>query len=220
MRQLFYSLCLLPILGYAGGDIQPIEMNYDNYEDVVVAEEPPVVVPEKKQSVVEVIPKKEVVVPPVVVPSSNYYVGLSGAIADVDGSSSSIIIENANPLAVIGKMGYNFSDNLGIEGRAGVGIKKDEINALANSEVDQVLGVYLKPNVDIAENINLFALLGYANAQQKLNDTKLKTDGFSGGIGLGYKVTEAWEVVADAVRYGKEDSNRLDMFSLGLNYNF
>lgn len=212
MRNLFYSLSLLPLLSYAGGDIQPIEINYD---EVVVVEE---------KKVVEDVPSKEIAEKKVTAeaPSlvSAYYVGASVAKANVDGQNNNVIVKNAHPLAVVGKLGYNFSENIAAEGRAGIGVKKDAVNALATSEIKQILGVYLKPNIDVIDNVNLFGLLGYTNVKQGINNDTLTTNGLSYGAGIGYQLTDSWEIVADAVYYGKKDTESIDAYSFGLNYNF
>lgn len=213
MKHIFYSLLLLPLLGYAGGDIQPVEVNYDeviqdkNSEQAkVVPEVIPEVVAEK--STEKVLPKV-----------SNYYIGLSVANTDVDGQSSTTVLKSGHPLALVGKLGYNLSDNIAIEGRAGLGIKKDTI-AFATSEIESLAGVYLKPNINVTENINLSGLLGYANTKQKVGNETLSTNGVSYGAEVDYKLTDSWVLAADAVRYGNKNSERVDAYSLGLNYSF
>lgn len=207
MKNVFYGLCLVPLLGYAGGDILPVDLNYNENESINVKVEP----------VVEVVP--QITVEEVVAKKPSYYIGLAIAATEVDGQSSSVILKNGHPIAVVGKLGYNISENIALEGRVGTGIKKDTIS-FATSEVDSIAGAYLKPNVNVIENVNLFGLVGYANAKQKLLNETIKTNGFSYGAGLGYQVNNSWEVVADVVRYGKKNSNSIDAYSLGLDYHF
>lgn len=215
MKNIVYSVCLLSMLGYAGGDILPIETNYENIVVENVVETPPVKVI-KEVIKTPISPKvKEVVSTP-----SDYYVGLSLASTNVSGVSSTVNVKNANPLLAVAKLGYNISENFALEGRVGKGVKDDKINAVGTSEVDRVAGVYLKPNINIVDSLNLFGLVGYANAQQKINTDVLKTNGVSYGAGLAYGLTEAVDIVVDAVRYGKKDTETMDAYSVGLNYNF
>ncbi|MBU1669247.1 porin family protein [bacterium] len=208
MKHIFYSLLLLPLLGYAGGDIQPVEVNYDQ---VIQGENL-----EEAKVITEVVPERTEKVLPV---ASNYYIGLSTASTTVNGQSSTTVLKNGHPLALVGKLGYNLTDNIAIEGRAGVGIKKDTVD-FASSEIESLAGVYLKPNINVTENINLSALLGYANIKQKIDNETLSTNGVSFGAEVDYKLTDAWTLAADAVRYGNKNSERVDAYSLGLNYNF
>lgn len=218
MKNIVYSLCLLSMLGYAGGDILSADTSYENavVEDVVVERPPVKVITEVKAP----LTIKEPVVEKVESAPSNYYVGLSLASANVSGVSSTVNVQNANPLLATAKLGYNITENFALEGRVGKGVKDDKVNAVGTSEIDRVAGVYLKPNINMVDNLNLFGLVGYASAQQKINTDALKTNGVSYGAGLTYALTEAVDIVVDAVRYGKKDTETMDAYSVGLNYNF
>lgn len=213
MKSIFLSLCVLPIVVYAGGDLLVPESNYDESsiadEKVVVEVIPPEV--EKK---VEVVKKVAVQAP------KNYYAGLSVASMDIDTTTNTLIVKNTKPIMLTGKLGYNVTDYLALEGRASVGIKKEVINTLATSKLDKSVGIYVKPNIELMKNVNAYGLLGYAKSKHQINDDSLITDGFSYGLGVGYTLTDAWDVVIDAVRYANENQSTVDAYSVGVNYNF
>jgi hypothetical protein len=221
MKNIMYSLCLLPLLGHAGGDIQPIDMNYDqtlNADAVVIVEpiKPPAVETALKDPVIIPDPPVEhhAVAKPVVAPSP-FYVGLSAGSAEIDGRSSNFIINNFHPKLAVGKLGYNVLENLAIEGRGGIGIKNDDI-----SEVDKLVGAYLKPNINVTDSINLYGLLGYAKVKHLIDNEAFVMSGASFGLGAAYGLTDNLSLTADAVRYGKKDEQRLDAYTVGLDYNF
>lgn len=215
MKNIVYSTLLLSALGYAGGMIG--ESNAGkiiNQDDMNAANQVVVVTPPK---VNEQVPTEPIITK--TKEATNLYVGLSLASAIVNGESSTTILKKANPLAAIGKLGYNITDNIAIEGRAGLGVKKDTVS-FATSEVDKLVAVYVKPNVNITDNINLFGLLGYAKVKQTLTTEPIVTSGTSYGIGAAYNLNSTWAVVTDAVRYVKEGNNRVDAYSIGVEYAF
>lgn len=216
MKSIIYSTILLSALGYAGGMIgesgagQMIDMNDMNAanQGVTVVTPPKVEVQVPKQPVVT--KAKE---------ATKLYVGLSLAATDVNGESSTTILKRANPLAAIGKIGYNITENVAVEGRAGLGVKKDTVS-FATSEIDKLAAVYVKPNINVTDDINLFGLLGYAKVKQTLTNEPILTSGASYGIGAAYNLSSTWAIVADAVRYGKKDNNKVDAYSIGVDYSF
>jgi hypothetical protein len=208
MKNIIYSTLLLSALGYAGGMIGESNVGHIiDQSDMAAANQ------------VVVTPPKVVVTPTKVEEATNFYVGLSLAATEVNGESTTVILKGANPLAAIGKVGYNITENIAIEGRAGLGVKKDTIGS-ETSEIDNLAAVYIKPNVNVTHNINLFGLLGYGKVKQTLINESIVTSGASYGVGAAYNLNSTWAVVADAVRYAKEDNNRVDAYSIGVEYAF
>jgi len=215
MKKIIYSIGLLSLLGYAGGDLRSIDVNYDESSDVeqnVVVEK----VPEKIKV------KEKIVVPEVKTPikTSPLYVGLSVGRSDIDAQSSTTVLKNAHPTVAIGKIGYNIIDNLAIEGRGAIGLNTQDIG-FSSSKVDNIIGAYLKPNVDVTKEVNLYGLLGYSRTKQTVGGSEsLVTKGASYGLGANYALSKNISLVMDAVRYGNKGTEKIDLYSIGFDYNF
>ncbi len=221
MKKVLYSAYLLPILIYAGGDILPVDTQYDEIPVVPVE-----VIPPKKEEVVTppkvIPPPKKVERVEVQKPTSKFYGGLSAAYMNNSGETNSVIVNDANPYALIAKLGYNIIENLAIEGQVGTGVK-DETNiptASVDSEFQNLWAIYLKPNITIMDKLNLHALAGYARTKQTLNSSDLHATDFSYGAGLGYALTDNMEVVMDAMRYSDKSKSKVDGYTVGLDFKF
>ena len=233
MKKVLYSACILPMLIYAGGDILPVDTQYDEIPNVPVEVIPPkkeeIVIPPKKEEIVVPPKKEEIVTPPKVErvevqqkPASKFYGGVSAAYMNNSGETSSVIVKDANPYALIAKVGYNIIENLAIEGQVGTGVK-DETNiptASVDSEFQNLWAIYLKPNITIMDKLNLHALAGYARTKQSINSTDLHATDFSYGAGLGYALTDNIEIVMDAMRYSDKSDSKVDGYTVGLDFKF
>ncbi len=220
MKKVLYGVYLYPIIIYAGGDFFPVDTQYDEIPVVPVE-----VIPAKKEEVVtppKVITPSKVKRVEVQKTASKFYGGLSVAYMNNSGESSSVIVNDANPYALIAKLGYNIIENLAIEGQVGTGIK-DENNiptASVDSEFQSIWAIYLKPNINIVDNVNLHALAGYARTKQTIDGTDLHALDFSYGAGIGYAFSNNMEIVMDALRYSNKTASKVDAYSIGLNFKF
>lgn len=217
MNNTFYSILFLPILIYSGGDIQPIDINMDN----VIENNDMVNVVIEKPEKLNILSndKTEEKVEQLSVNSTNYYIGASVAQASFDGETNGNVLKNGHPVGIIGKVGYDFSNYLGLEARVGLGIKKDTIGQSEN-RWESLWGAYLKPKVNLTKQIKAFGVVGYGAVNQKINNNSVNSDGFSYGVGASYDVNQDWSVVVDAVRYATEDNHDVDAYALGLEYRF
>ena len=211
MKKVLYSACLLPILMYAGGEILPLDAQYDEVVNVPVE-----IVPPKKEVI------KEEVKLPEVKPASKFYVGASAAYMNNSGTTSTIVMNDSNPYALIFKAGYNIIDNLAIEGRVGTGVKNENNipSASVDNEFQNLWGVYLKPNIEVMDKVNLYALAGYAKTKQSINTTDVFANGFSYGAGIGYGISDNVDLVVDATRYADKTTSTIDAYTIGLDFKF
>lgn len=217
MKNIYCSLVLLSILSYAGGDILPINKTLIDANIAIV---PQNMVTEKNDKQPILVTSKEKVKKVVEVKYiSKYYLGLTLSQASFDGNINIGNLDNGNPLGVIGKVGYNFSNNLAVEARAGLGLKKDSIGTVSN-EWERIMGLYIKPKVDIMENIEIFGLLGYGAVKHKINTNVISKDGLSYGLGASYSLDKNWSLETDAVRYAKSANENMDTYSMGFTYKF
>lgn len=90
---------------------------------------------------------------------------------------------------VVGRLGYNFTENFGLEGEGSVGvIGQDETDDEFGVDTRWSLGGYLVGRVPVSEQIEFFARAGYTAVNVEVEgfgDTASETlDGFAVGGGL------------------------------------
>lgn len=219
MKKTTFTLLLTSSFALAGGELG--ELNIDQQMEQIDMQQAEATITPTPLPTLAPTPTKEVLKAEVapIVPAPKFYVGASVANGNIDTSNNNTIIKNSKPILAIGKIGYNLYEDFSIEGRAGTGIKKDEIGFTSN-DVSSIIGGFIKPNVELANNLNLFGLFGYAQTKMEQGTLKSEMKGVSYGAGLSYALDSNFNVVADAVRYGKEDTDKVDLFSLGLEYLF
>jgi len=239
LKRILFAAAATSVL-FAGGDIEPL-VDYDT-QDVqqaveVVKEVKPAPVP------VPVVTPAPAPVPvaPVVPEPKKWYVGLDAMGAQFETDSG-----KCNGLgAVVAKLGYDFNEYFGIEGRAGYGVIDADHDAGGKSEIKENYGIYLKPMLPLGESVHLFGLLGYAKAKVESTwDDASKNGALAGtldesspsfGLGLNYAINDRWSLVAEGVRLlhsvenvydvkggttKPENDINLDTFGLGVNYKF
>ncbi|MCK4441008.1 MAG: porin family protein [Sulfurovaceae bacterium] len=110
---------------------------------------------------------------------NNQSVGWYGGIGF--SSVKSVCMDNCEDITfgVIGKVGYDFNQHIGIEGRL--------IKTMWEYEQQKVehIGIFAKPMLPINDNLHLYGLLGYAKT--KTGDIKVFDDsGIAWGVGVNY----------------------------------
>jgi len=172
-------------------------------------------------------------VPPVMTKSAvpgNFYVG--GALATMaarsncDGDRVNLFSNEDGQdrqTGLTGIIGYDFMNYLGAELRASLAVAGEE----DGNEKMQQYGIYLKPNYDVTDAINLYGLLGYSSVNMSdcfllpNADPDNTNSGFSYGAGLDYGVTENISVFTDIVNYLRDDDKDSTWgTNIGLKYNF
>ncbi len=110
-------------------------------------------------------------------------------------------------------IGYEIVDNLSVEFRGAHGM----VNSVLTPKFDS-LALYLKPNVNLFDDVNLYALLGFGRSNLTGSSDKL---GFTYGTGIKYSTIGNSEIFADAVNYLEEDgTNSMWGYNLGLEFKF
>jgi len=187
----------------AGGDLLPVT-KFETQDAIEAI---------KAVEVKEPIKIPEVVVPPVAKPKEEkpWYLGAGLVGAKVDNGNCEDITYGA-----MAKAGYDFNDYVGVEARA---LKTNWEYEGAKIEH---YGAFLKPQYPITEDINLYALLGYA----KTKTTKrfvLDENGFAfgGGVDYDFGESDAFSLFIDYERLlQKSNIPDLDAIALGLAYKF
>jgi len=216
---------LTSTLSFAGGDINPI----------TVFEQEPVFVPVEAVPVpepVHVAPPAVVVAPPVVVtppppvvpkktgPLGFYVAGGISVLAarETHEDWANVFADENNQdrqLGFTARLGYDFMNYLGAELRGSIGLSKEE----AGYDKIKQFGAYLKPNVDVTDNLNLYGLVGAAKSNLAgISDDKT---GLSYGAGLDYGINDNISVFTDIVNYmHKSDVPESWGLTVGAAYNF
>ena len=210
------AIIALSSMSFAGGDI--IEPVFEQ-ETVVVPVEPVVVPAPAPAPVVKAAP---VVVAPVVAEALGLYI--AGGITDIAarGEDRANLFSEENDqdrqLGLTARLGYDFMDNLGAELRGTTAVSK---NADDTSKFKQI-GVYLKPNIDVTDSLNLYGLVGASKANlSDPSDMDKKENGLSYGLGLDYSVSDSVSIFTDVLNYMKKsDTNSLWGLTVGAGYQF
>jgi len=168
-------------------------------------------------------------VKPMAKPSGPIGMYVGGALAamasrsDCEGNRANIFSEENGQdrqIGFTGILGYDFMKFLGAELRTSMGLAKDDYGTKMKQ-----YGLYLKPNIDLSEALNLYGLLGYSSTNMsecgKGADLDKKNSGFSYGAGLDYGVTENISVFTDFVNYLRDDKSRSTWgTNVGVKYKF
>ena len=194
------TLSLLAIMAlssqsYAGGDILP--------QTVFELEE--------EAQAVKVVPVEEKKVVELVKESTPWYIGAGLTAGRVkDGNCEDITY------GVMAKLGYEFNDNFAVEAR---GMRT---NWEYEGAKIKHLGVFLKPQYQVDEDVNLYGLVGYAktslNSKYELNE-----NGLALGAGVDYDLGEKdeYSLFVDYERLiQKSNVPNIDALSVGISYNF
>jgi opacity protein-like surface antigen len=142
---------------------------------------------------------------------------------------------SVKPGMLRGILGYNFGENLALEGMLGFGVRKDNANGVftgvpvnIEGDVRHMVGIYVKPKVVLGNAFELFGRLGYT-------DTRLRTTasvaGFRGsetssgsdwsyGLGGNFNIAPRAYVGLDYMRYYKKNDVKLDGVTVSVGYRF
>ena len=205
------SLIAINSISFAGGDLLPVVEQVE--EDILNASLIPV--EEVKKAVVLPTP---IVVKPVKIKEPTkeakklgWYIGGGLTMGRVKDAHCEDIT-----YGVMAKAGYDLNKYVGIEGRA------IRTNWEYEGAKIKHLGLFLKPQYPITEDINLYGLLGYAKTATSSKKV-LSEKGFAYGAGLDYDLGDKndWSLFADYERLiQKSNISDIDALSLGLAYRF
>ena len=129
--------------------------------------------------------------------------------------------------ALRGILGYNINQNLDVEGMLGFGLKKDTVTVsgvTADIKVGSIIGLYLKPKINLSSDVELFARAGYAKSGYE-GSTKGYAFSDSGsdtsyGLGMKFKVANNTSLVLDYMNYYDKDGAKATGFTVGMGFKF
>ena len=202
-----FNLSLVAVLAMstfaiAGGDIAPVE-------------EPVVVVPEVIESI----------------STGAFYLGAAYGLLSTDAEEKFPTVGNTTLTRDFGsddfsqfmlQAGYKFNDYVALEGRYWIGMDDNtwtHYNTLdVTAEID-TWGIYVKPMYPVTESFDIYALLGYADADYTVKGsgytlTADAFDGFSWGIGADYSFTDSVNNAGNNVDF------TIDTWNFGVTYQF
>lgn len=199
MKKLLLSVAAITAMStfaVAGGDIAPVEE--------VVVEEPAV---------------------------GGFYLGGAYGRIGVDVTDATAPIDDSATInSFMLQVGYAINEYFAVEGRAWFGgsdtITDSATPATSYSVDADAWGIYVKPTYPVTDAFDVYALLGYGDANVNISPVGLSgdTEGFQWGLGLSYDVWENIAVFADYVslyndNVGTTDINA-DAWNFGVTYKF
>lgn len=142
---------------------------------------------------------------------------------------------SVKPGMLRGIVGYNFNDNLAVEGLLGFGVRKDSatisfagVPVGVEGDVKQMYGIYVKPKAAVGDGFEVFGRIGYANTRLRatataggVTATDTSSDGsLSYGLGANFNVAPRAYVGVDYMRYYKKDDVKIDGVTVSVGYRF
>jgi len=161
--------------------------------------------------------------------SSSWYVGAGFAAADFRACAYTNCSYEDKTYGLNLRLGYDFNPYLGIEARA---LRTFLDKGPSGGVPLQHIGLFIKPQYGIADNLKLYALLGYGYTQNLGNGPRLnyfdRGFGFSGGLGLEYMFKRRdnqnsgrWGLFFDYQKLLiRSKVPKMNVITLGLRYNF
>lgn len=143
---------------------------------------------------------------PAVASAQNVYANLGYTQYDFDDADAEVG-------GVTGRLGYNFNQNVGIEGEATFGTDDDD-----GVELDNALGGFVVGRIPLGSTFGVHGRVGYQTVELDTPGGDVEDDGVAYGAGVSWQATPGLGIRADYTRMeGDEDS---DAISLGGTMNF
>ena len=142
------------------------------------------------------------------------------------------VADDAEPTALIGRLGHFMADNIALEGRLGTGLNEDTVrvpdgtggSVPVDVELDSLFGFYLVGHLPLGHAGSLYGLAGYTSAKAKASVdgyTFTESDsGLSWGIGGEFYATPTLAINAEYTQYLDETGYDLSALGLGLRIGF
>lgn len=140
--------------------------------------------------------------------------------------------------ALVGRLGYMFTSNFGVEGRLGGGIGDDDkdfnftVNKVTDKnanwkvKIESFAGAYGVARADLSESFGVYGLAGVTNMSVKRTLKSQFTSGsgtedetsFSIGAGLDYGFTDSFRFTLEAMSYMDKSDFTATAVSLGVQF--
>jgi opacity protein-like surface antigen len=135
------------------------------------------------------------------------------------------------PNAIRGIFGFELHRNLAVEGMAAFGVRDGDLKVNGQTitgvklELDNAVGLYLKPKARLNDSFEAFARVGAARMEgaasaQGFGSISESETSFSWGAGLSYSVTQAVGLNVDYMQYVKKDGFTAKGFTVGVGMRF
>ncbi len=166
------------------------------------------------------------------VSAENYYFGAQFAQTTYEQSGTSANPSaddgEADPNAIILIGGYNFSENIALEGRLGFDGGDDDFNFNSGGsigiEVDQLVSILAK--FSLGSSVSPYLLVGFSDIElESAGGQVVEGDGVSFGVGVDFSVSENTAIALEYVQYADFDISgggdaEFSAVSLGVNFGF
>lgn len=121
---------------------------------------------------------------------------------------------------LMGRLGYNLSENFGIEAEGSIGLIDDEVLTGVDLETQWDLGAYIVGRIPVSEKFDIFARGGYSTVNFHVEGAGVQTadfnaDGFSVGGGLQYNISDLNGI---RIGYTYNESDRVDTDVIDLSF--
>ncbi|WP_370235254.1 MULTISPECIES: porin family protein [Henriciella] len=123
--------------------------------------------------------------------------------------------------AITGHFGYQLNQNFALEGELGVGVKEESFDVLGTDvdvELSYLVGAYVRGQVPVSEQLNLFARVGVVNAELSVEGGGFSESDSETGIGYGagaeFMFNSTFGIRGDYTRYDIDDAEA-DAFMIG-----
>lgn len=171
------------------------------------------------------IPSESPVEPIEIIQASPYYVGIGFVMGRYDGCVFPGCEYEDVTYGVIGKLGYEWNQYIGMEARVlGTFWGADPLGG----QKLEYGGLFAKPMYPLGESFNIYGLLGYGWTKTITggngNLQTIDEGGFSAGFGLEYDLfskEDTWGIFVDYHRLLiKSNAPEIDAISIGVTYDF
>ena len=131
----------------------------------------------------------------------------------------------SKPSNLRGIVGYELNDNLAVESMLSLGLRDSSVkvggfNSGGSAEVDNMIGVFVKPKVHVGEGLEVFGRLGATRAKLSIGSENASDTSIAYGLGASYHINSQLSVNADYMTYHDKDDITLKGFTVGVGYKF
>lgn len=158
----------------------------------------------------------------------DYYMGVQASQFRFDPELNDYSDARPNVLSL--SVGQQLNRNIAVEARLGFGVADDELiytagnngamAAEADTAVDYAVSVLVKPQVNLTDQLSLYALAGWSRAELTVGDESSADSGLSVGAGLSVNTTSELAFYVDWLSLIDEDPGRLSSINVGMLYRF
>jgi opacity protein-like surface antigen len=166
---------------------------------------------------------------------AQFYGEVGYSVTTINNKSDSTKTYEAKPKALRGLVGYDFTENLALEGIVGFGVGESNVTKKTSDgstnvgkvKLNNVVGLFITPKVQIIDGLEASLRLGVARTSLKTKDDKGSDTQISTstayGLGVRYMIDSQFSINADYMDYGRvgEAKNfKAKGFTIGAGYKF